>query len=229
MRSLPRNQYHQAKACRCCCAHNNKHAGVAIKPISLSKSTPLLPFYSANITCPNHAVVPMHIISNMQLLLCNQYHSAKACSRCHAHTISNMQPLPCNQYRSAKACNCCHAYDTKHELLLCNQYHSAQIYSYYHAYKTKHAIVATQPMSLKLNVQLLPYAQYHTCNCCHANNVTQYNIIRILDMYIIMLPSHNCNSKFSWSSICNFYKINQNHRLFRHENLLMALLSIDRA
>ena len=148
----------------------------------------------------------MHTISNMQLLLCNQYHSAKACSHCHAHTILNMQPLPCKQYRWAKACNCYHAYDTKHELLLCNQYHSARTYSYCHAYKTKHASVAMQPMSLKLNMQLLPCAQHHTCNCWH-----------------------NCNSKFSWSNTCNFYKIKQNHRLFHHENLLIALLSIDRA
>ena len=109
-----------------------------------------------------------------------------------------------------------------------------------------------QPISLGSNIQLLPCIQNQACICCYATNVTQVKhavvakrtishmqllpckqchtvYIRILDMYIIMLPSHNCNSKFSWSNICNFYKINQNHRLFHHENLLMALLCIDRA
>ena len=109
-----------------------------------------------------------------------------------------------------------------------------------------------QPISLGSNIQLFPCIQNQVCICCYATNVTQVKhaivamrtiphmqllpckqchtvYIRILDMYIIMLPLHNCNSKFSWSNTCNFYKIKQNHRLFHHENLLIALLSIDRA
>ena len=170
MQLLPFTQYQTCSCYYATTITQLKHAAVAMHTQYQTCSR----CHATNIAELKHPTVAMHTIPRHDLLLCNQYHSAQAYSRCHAHTISNMQPLPCNQYRWAKACNCCHAYDTKHELLLCNQYHSAQTYSYCHAYKTKHASVAMQPMSLKLNKQLLPCAQYHTCNCCHGNNVTQY-------------------------------------------------------
>ena len=144
MQLLLCNQHHLTKACRCWHAHRCCYA-TNITQLSM----PLLPCtqcqtyrccYATNITQLKHATVSMHTIPNIQMLLCNQYHSAKTCCCCHAHrccyatnitqlkhaavavhTIPKTQPLLCSQYHSAKACSCCHVHNTRHELLLCNQ------------------------------------------------------------------------------------------------------------
>ena len=46
--------------------------------------------YTTNITQLKHAAVVMYTIPNMQLLLCNQYHSAEAHSCCHAHNTKDV-------------------------------------------------------------------------------------------------------------------------------------------
>ena len=67
------NQYHSAQACSCYYAHNNKHAAVAMQPVSLSQSMQLLPCthqtrgccHAANITQLKHKAVAVHTIPNI--------------------------------------------------------------------------------------------------------------------------------------------------------------------
>ena len=199
--------------------------------------------HATNITELKHAAVAVHTIPNMQVLLLNQYHSAKARHCCHAiQSISltqSMQLLPCIQYQ---ICSCCYATNItqlKHAAIAmhtqyqtCSRCHATNIAELKYATVAMHTIPnmnccyatnITQVKHAAVAMRTIPHMQSLPCKQCH----TVY--IRILDMYIIMFPSHNCNSKFSWSNICNFYKINQNQRLFHHETLLMAFLSIDRA
>ena len=144
------------------------------------------------------------------------------------HKIPNMQVLLCNQYHLAKACSCCCAHNTKHELLLCNQYHSAkyQTCSCCYATKTKHAAVAMKPISLSLKMQLLLCTQNQACSCCYEINITQFKYAAVaictvphmqplpcklchtvyirIYRHVHMLPSHKYSSKFLWSNLCNF-------------------------
>ena len=103
MQVLSCSQYHSAQACSCCYVHNNKHAAVAMQPVSLSQSMQLLPCtqhqirshcHAANITQLKQEAVAMHTTSNTQPLPCSQYHSAKH-EAVAMHAIPNM--------------NCCYA------------------------------------------------------------------------------------------------------------------------
>ena len=173
----------------------------------------------------------------MQLLSCTQY---QTCSCCFATNITQLKHAAIAMHTQYQTCSYCH---------------TTNITELKHASVAMHAIpnmncCYEQPISLSSNIQLLPCIQNRACIYCYATNITQVKhaavamctiphvqplpckqchtvYMRILDMYIIILPSHKYNSKFSWSNICNFCEINQNHRIFHHENLLMALLSID--
>ena len=157
------NQYHSAKACRCCHAHNTKHTDVAMQPILLSHNMLLLP-------CT-------------QMLLCNQYHSAKVA----VHTIPKTQPLPCSQYHSAKACSCCHAHNTRHELLLCNQYHFEHT-AIACTQKPSMQLLLCNQYHLAKNMQLLP-CTHQTRSYCHATNITQ---LKHAAVAMHMISDMNC-------------------------------------
>ena len=66
--------------------------------------------HATNITKLKHAAVAVHTIPNMQVLLLNQYHSAKVRHCCHSiqpiSLTQSMQLLPCTQYQT---CSCCYA------------------------------------------------------------------------------------------------------------------------
>ena len=126
-------------------AHKIKHATIAMQPISLSKSMQLLPCiqhqkrgrcHTTNITKLKHPAVAVHTIPNMQVLLLNQYHSAKAVA------------MLFSQYHSPKACSCYHSHNIKHAAVLCNHYYSAKACSRCHAHTIS-------------NMQPLPCNQYH--------------------------------------------------------------------
>ena len=66
--------------------------------------------HATNITKLKHVAVAVHTVPNMQVLLLNQYHSAKARHCCHSiqpiSLAQSMQLFPCTQYQT---CSCCHA------------------------------------------------------------------------------------------------------------------------
>ena len=181
-----------------------------MQPISLSQSMQLLPCtpyqicrccYATNITQLKNATVAMHTIPNMNCCYATNITQLKNATVA-MHTIPNM--------------NCCYATN------ITQLEHTAII------------------MHTKPSMHLLLCNQYHTsktCSCCHVHNTTGETIamqtmshsIHKNFRHVHMLPSQEYNSKFSWSNVCNFCKINQNHRIFHHENLLMELLSIHRA
>ena len=143
--------------------------------------------YATNITQLKHAATAMH----------TQY---QTCSHCHATNIAELKHATVAMHTIPNM-NCCYATNItrlKHTAIAMHTKPSICCYAT-NITQVKHAAVA---MCTIPHMQLLP------CKQCH----TVY--IRILDMYIIMLPSHNCNPKFSWANICNFCKINQNHTLF---------------
>ena len=119
--------------------------------------------HATNITKLKHAAVAVHTIPNMQVLLLNQYRSAKARHCCHSiqpiSLTQSMQLLPCTQYQT---CSCCYATNItqlKHaavamhtQFQTCSHCHATNIA------ELKHATVA---MHTILNM-----------NCCYATNIT---------------------------------------------------------
>ena len=154
-------------------AHKIKHAAIAMQPMSLDYSMQPLPCtkhqtrghcHATNITKLKHAAVAVHTIPNMQVLLLNQYHSAKACHCCHAiqpiSLTQSMQLLPYTQYQTCICCNATNITQLKHAAIAMHTQY--QTCSHCHATniaELKHATVA---------MHTIP-----NMNCCYATNITR--------------------------------------------------------
>ena len=103
-------------------------------------------------------------------------------------TVPNMQVLLCNQYHSAKARSCCHAHNTKHACVAIQPI-SLRSLSCCYVHSNKHAAVAMQPVSLSQSMQLLPCTHHQICSRCHAANITQ---LKQEAVAMHTVPNMNC-------------------------------------